>query len=75
MLHPAWILGLHQIMTVRVDTLDTVLTGSSSRILPALRTLSAAAVVRLSEWWQRRSALVMSDEWMQEYRRSNRGRD
>jgi hypothetical protein len=62
-------------MTVRVDTLDAVLTGSSSRIIPALRTLSTAAVTRLSEWWQQRSALVMSDEWLNEYRWSNRDRD
>jgi len=55
-------------MTVRVDTLDALLTGSSSRALPWVRSLSAAALHRLAEWWNRRSALIMSDEWLQEYR-------
>jgi hypothetical protein len=62
-------------MTVRVDTLEAVLIGSSSRILPTLRSLSTAASERLATWWQQRSALVMSDEWMQEYRWSSRDRD
>ena len=62
-------------MTVRVDTLDAILTGSPSRVLPILRTLSAGAVERLSAWWQERSALVMSDEWIHEYRWSSRDRD
>ena len=62
-------------MTVRVDTLDAILTGSPSRVIPALRTLSSAALERVAEWWQQRSALVMSDEWMQEYRWSRRDDD
>ena len=62
-------------MTVRVDTLDAILTGSSSRALPALRRLTEAASTRLREWWQRRSAMVMSDEWMHEYRWSSRDHD
>jgi hypothetical protein len=62
-------------MTVRVDTLDAILTGSSpSRVVPVLRSLATAALKRLSDWWQERSALVMSDEWMQEYRWSSRDR-
>jgi hypothetical protein len=62
-------------MTLRVDTLDAILTGSSSRALPALRRLTEAASIRLMEWWHQRSAMVMSDEWMHEYRLSNRDRD
>jgi hypothetical protein len=61
-------------MTVRVDTLDAILTGSPSRILPTLRTLSAGVFARLSKWWEERSALVMSDEWIHEYRWSSRDR-
>jgi hypothetical protein len=60
-------------MTVRVDTLDA-LVGSPSRLVPVLRTLSEAAMKRVMDWWEHRSALVMSDEWMQEFRRSNRDR-
>ena len=60
-------------MTVRVDTLEAILTGSPSRLLPALRSLSAASE-RLATWWQRRSTLAMSDEWLNEYRWSNRDR-
>ena len=36
-------LGSQHIMTVRVDTLDAILTGSPSRVLPLVRMLSAAA--------------------------------
>ena len=61
-------------MTVRVDTLDAILTGSPSRVLPLLRTLSAKALDRLTEWWEERSVMVMSDEWMHEYRWSSRDR-
>ena len=61
-------------MTVRVDTLEAILTGSSSRVLPTLRSLSAAASERLATWWQQRSTLVMSDEWLSEYRWSDRDR-
>jgi hypothetical protein len=66
--------GSQHIMTVRVGTFDTILTGSPSRILPVFRMLSAAVMGRLSAWWQERSALVMSDEWMHEYRWSSRDR-
>jgi len=60
-------------MTVRVETLDA-LVGSSSRLLPTLRTLSIAAAM-LATWWRKRSSTqVMSDEWMNEYRWSSRGR-
>jgi hypothetical protein len=62
-------------MTVRVDTLDAILTGSPSRVAPVLRSLSTAVLKRLSDWWEQRSALVMSDEWMQEYRWSSRDRE
>jgi hypothetical protein len=61
-------------MTVRVDTLDAILTGSPSRVVPILRQLSSGVITRLSAWWQERSALVMSDEWMHEYRWSSRDR-
>ncbi len=61
-------------LTVRVGTFDTILTGSPSRILPLFRMLSAAVMGRLSAWWQERTALVMSDEWMNEYRWSSRDR-
>ena len=55
-------------MTVRVDTLDALISGSSSRAIPYVRSLSAALLDRLASWRKRRSALVMSDEWLQEYR-------
>ena len=61
-------------MTVRVDTLDAILTGSPSRLLPALRTISASILGHLTAWWQERSTMVMSDEWMAEYRWSSRDR-
>jgi hypothetical protein len=59
-------------MTVRVDTLDALITGSSSRAIPFYRSLSTALLDRIADWRQRRSALVMSDEWLQEYRWSSR---
>lgn len=62
----------HNNMTVRVDTLDALISGSSSRAIPFLRTLPAALLDRLISWRQQRSTLVMSDEWLQEYRWSNR---
>ena len=65
---------LANIMTVRVGTFDTIFTGSPSRILPLFRMLSTAVMGRLSAWWQERTALVMSDEWMHEYRWSSRDR-
>jgi len=61
-------------MTVRVETLDGRV-GSHSWLSPALVRLTAATTSRLLEWWQRRSStLVMSDEWMHEFRCS-RDRD
>jgi hypothetical protein len=59
-------------MTVRVDTLDALVSGSSSRAIPFVRSLSAALLDRLASWRQQRSALVMSNEWLQEYRWSDR---
>jgi hypothetical protein len=59
-------------MTVRVDTLDALITGSSSRAIPFIRSLSSALLDRLAQWRQQRSALVMSDEWLQEFRWSDR---
>jgi hypothetical protein len=59
-------------MTVRVETLDALISGSSSRVVPFLRSISAAVLERLATWRQERSTLVMSDEWLQEYRWSNR---
>jgi hypothetical protein len=58
-------------MTVRVDTLDALISGSSSRTLPFLRSF-AAVLDRLISWRRRRETLVMSDEWLQEYRWSER---
>ena len=55
-------------MTARVDTLDALITGSSSRSLPRLLSLSAAVLDRVAEWWGHRSTLMMSDEWLQEHR-------
>jgi hypothetical protein len=61
-------------MTVRVDTLDALISGSSSRAIPFIRSLSAF-LERVASWRQQRSTLVMSDEWLQEYRWSNRDQD
>jgi len=58
-------------MTVRVHTLDALISGSSSRAIPFVRSL-AAVLDRLASWRLRRSALVMSDQWLQEYRWSDR---
>ena len=55
-------------MTVRVDTLDALITGPSSRTTPLLRSLSTAIADRLAAWWRQRSTLTVSDEWLQEYR-------
>jgi hypothetical protein len=55
-------------MTVRVETFDAPV-GSQGWLSPALARLSAVTTSRLVEWWQRRSStLVMSDEWMHEFR-------
>ena len=55
-------------MTVRVDTLDALITGPASRTTPLFRSLSTAVVDRLAAWWKQRSTLTVSDEWLQEYR-------
>jgi len=70
--HATWISHLQYNMTVRVETLDALISGSSSRAVPFLRSISAALLDRLASWRQPRSGLVMSDEWLQEYRWSNR---
>jgi hypothetical protein len=59
-------------MTVRVETLDALITGSSSRAIPFFRSFSTALLDRIAVWRRQRSALVMSDEWLQEYRSSDR---
>jgi hypothetical protein len=59
-------------MTVRVDTLDALISRPSSRAVPLIRSLSTAILDRLAAWQRQRSALVMSSEWLQEYRWSNR---
>jgi len=59
-------------MTVRVETLDALISSSTGRTVPLLRTVSTAVLDRLAAWWQHRSALVMSDEWLQELRTSHR---
>jgi hypothetical protein len=59
-------------MTVRVDTLDALISGSSSRAIPFLRTLSTTVLDRLAAWRQQRSTLVMSQEWLAEHRWSSR---
>jgi hypothetical protein len=59
-------------MTVRVDTLDVPF-RSLSWLVPRLRTLPFTATARLSRWWEdRSSALVMSDQWMHEFRSTER---
>jgi hypothetical protein len=55
-------------MTVRVQTLDALISDSSSRTIPFIRSLSASILERLTGWRRQRSALVMSDEWLQEFR-------
>jgi hypothetical protein len=59
-------------MTVRVDTLDALISGSSSRAIPFIRSLAAGLLDRLASWRLHRTTLVMSDEWLQEYRASER---
>jgi hypothetical protein len=55
-------------MTVRVETLDARV-GSQSWLTPALFRLSSTTTGRILEWWQRRSStLVMSEEWLHEFR-------
>jgi hypothetical protein len=55
-------------MTVRVDTINTRV-NSQSWLVPALFLFSSTATSRLMQWWQRRSStLVMSDEWLHEFR-------
>jgi hypothetical protein len=62
-------------MTVRVATFDA-LVGSSNRLAPnTLRTLSAVVLDRFTSWWHNRTALVMSDDWISEFRCSRRGND
>ncbi|HLG57659.1 MAG TPA: hypothetical protein VI485_20115 [Vicinamibacterales bacterium] len=61
-------------MNVRVETLDRLdpLVGSSSRLFPALRTITAAATVMFTSLWHRQSSMVMSEEWMKEHRWTSR---
>jgi len=55
-------------MTARVDTLDTRV-SSQSWLVPGLFLFSSTTTSRLLQWWQRRSStLVMSDEWLHEFR-------
>jgi hypothetical protein len=55
-------------MTARVDTLNTRV-SSQSWLVPALFLFSSTATSRLLRWWQQRSStLVMSDEWLHEFR-------
>jgi hypothetical protein len=59
-------------MTVRVETLDALISSSTGRTVPLLRTLSTSVLDRVAAWWQQRGTLVMSDEWLQELRASHR---
>jgi hypothetical protein len=59
-------------MTVRVETLDALISSSTGRTVPLLRSLSTAVLDRVATWWRQRSVLVMSDEWLQELRASQR---
>jgi hypothetical protein len=59
-------------MTVRVDTLDALIAGSSSRGILFIRSLSTVVLSRLAPWRRRRPALVMSADWLHEYRAANR---
>ncbi|HEY7191354.1 MAG TPA: hypothetical protein VH436_32600 [Vicinamibacterales bacterium] len=55
-------------MTARVDTLNHRV-DSQTWLLPALFLFSSSATRRLVQWWQQRSStLVMSDEWLHEFR-------
>jgi hypothetical protein len=55
-------------MTARVETLNARV-SSQSWLLPALFLFSSSAAGRLVQWWQMRSStLVMSDEWLHEFR-------
>ena len=55
-------------MTVRVDTINARV-NSQSWLVPTLFLFSSTATSRLMQWWQRRtSTLVMSDEWLHEFR-------
>jgi hypothetical protein len=70
--HADWINDGQHMMTARVEALNT-LVGPSSRRLPALLTLPAAATAKLTTWWRgRQSSLMMSDEWLKDYRWSSR---
>jgi hypothetical protein len=62
-------------MTVRVDTLEAILTSPPSRTVPVLRSLSTAVLERVAAWWHQRSEMVMSEEWLQEHRWSDHDRD
>jgi hypothetical protein len=62
----------HNNMTVRVDSIDALIAGSSGRAIPFVRSVSTAIRDRLASWRQQRSTLVMSDEWLQEFRWSDR---
>ena len=58
-------------MTVRADTFEM---DSESWSASPTRSVQSNAVVRILEWWWRgRSfSLTMSEEWLQEHRRSTR---
>ena len=59
-------------MTGHVDTFETSV-NSENWPASSARTVPANAVNRVVEWWQRRSQPVtMSEEWLQEFRRSSR---
>jgi hypothetical protein len=68
-------LGCQNIMTVRVETLGALISDSPSRTIPFIRSVSAAVLERLTRWRKQRSALVMSNEWLQEYRWFERNQD
>jgi hypothetical protein len=59
-------------MTARVDTFETSV--DSDNWPASARTVPVNAVARVVEWWQwrRPHSLTMSEEWLQEYRRSSR---
>jgi hypothetical protein len=57
-------------MTVRADTFEM---NSESWSASPTRSVQSNAVVRILEWWRGRSvSLTMSEEWLQEHRRSTR---
>jgi hypothetical protein len=65
--------GRTEAMTAHVDTFETSV-DSDNWPASYARTVPVNAVARVVEWWhgRRPHSLTMSEEWLQEYRRSSR---